>query len=347
MILILNCLLKEKSIESFNKTMDTYLKELSIDYEIFRAIEANKITDFNSYSHLIISGSGASVLDDNSWNSNLEKIIMHFVNNKKPVLGICYGEQYLAKVLAGSKHIRKTKNPEIGFANIEIGENELFEGIINPVFSVYHYDEVFDLNEDFNVIAQNQNCGVHGFQYKNLPIWGTQFHPEYDLECTKENIQEAKEKEPNFKKYYIYDLEDNDRLIQNKLIFKNFVNSDKISLRPHHLLCIQNYIGKGYSEEFVENMDIIIGKLKSDKEQIIRIIEGNDHVCNHCPNNIGNNKCESNQKVLNIDAKVLKYLEIEPGIYKYSYLLELLDKKLNNENKKDICADCEWYELCH
>ena len=32
-----------------------------------------------------------------------------------------------------------------------------------------------------------------------------------------------------------------------------------------------------------------------------------------------------------------KYLEIEPGIYKYSYLLELLDKKLNDENKKDIC----------
>ena len=194
MILILNCLLEEKSIEDFNKAMDTYLGELFTDYEIFRAIEADKIADLNIYSHLIISGSGASVLDENSWNSNLEKIIMHCVNNKKPILVICYGEQYLAKVLSGPEHIRKTRNPEIGFANVEIDANELFEGITNPVFSVYHYEEVFDLNEDFNIIARNQNCKIHGFQYKNLPIWGTQFHPEYNLECTKENIQEAKEK---------------------------------------------------------------------------------------------------------------------------------------------------------
>ncbi|MDD7224175.1 MAG: DUF1284 domain-containing protein, partial [Lachnospiraceae bacterium] len=31
-----------------------------------------------------------------------------------------------------------------------------------------------------------------------------------------------------------------------------------ITLRPHHLLCTQGYSGKGYSDDFVENMDKIV-----------------------------------------------------------------------------------------
>ena len=347
MILVLNCLLKEQSINSFNEIISLYLEEFSTDYESFRAIEIDNIENLDSYSHLIISGSGASVLDDNPWNENLEKTIIHFINNKKPILGICYGHQYLIKLLAGKEHIRNTRRPEIGFANIEIEDNGLFKGIENPVFSVAHYEEVFDLDENFIIIAKNKYCDIHGFQYKNLPIWGTQFHPEYDLIHTTENIEEAKEEDPDFEKNYIYELEDENRLIQNRLIFKNFVSSNKIILRPHHLLCIQNYIGKGYSDEFVKNMDIVVDSLKEDKSQIIRLIEGNDHICNHCPNNIGYDKCESNEKVVNMDEKVLKYLEIEAGEYKYDYLLALLGEKLNNEVKKDICGDCEWNGLCY
>lgn len=147
---------------------------------------------------------------------------MHFVDRKKPVLGICYGHQFLVRVLAGADHVRKAEKGEIGFTNIDIDDNELFEGIVDPVFSVAHYEEVFDLNEDFKIIARNKNCSVHAFQYKDLPIWGTQFHPEYNIENTKYNIDEYKEKDPNFEKYYIYDLKDDDKVLQNGLIFKNF-----------------------------------------------------------------------------------------------------------------------------
>lgn len=222
MILILNCLLEEKSVDDFNKAMKRHLGDLPIEYEIIRVREADKIADLNLYTHLIISGSGASAVEDNPWNTTLEDTIMHFVNNKKPILGICYGHQFLVRVLAGADHVRKAEKGEIGFTNIDIDDNELFEGIVDPVFSVAHYEEVFDLNDDFKIIARNKNCSVHAFQYKDLPVWGTQFHPEYNVENTKYNIDEYKEKDPDFEKYYIYDLKDDDKILQNKLIFKNF-----------------------------------------------------------------------------------------------------------------------------
>ncbi|WP_077369623.1 DUF1284 domain-containing protein [Anaerosalibacter sp. Marseille-P3206] len=347
MILILNCLLEEKSVNDFNKAMKKHLGNLPINYEIIRVREAGKIANLNVYSHLIISGSGASPAEDNPWNSDLEKIIKHFVNNKKPILGICYGHQFLVRVLAGVDHVRKAEKGEIGFASIDIDDNEIFNGIVDPVFSVAHYEEVFDLNEDFKIIARNKNCAVHAFQYKNLPIWGTQFHPEYGPEDTRANINEYREKDPDFEKYYIYDLEDEKKTIQNKLIFDNFISSNKICLRPHHLMCIQSYIGKGYSEEFVKNMDIVVGSLRENKDQIIRLVEGNDHVCSHCPHNIDGRKCESDEKVVTMDRKVLKYLEITPGEYSYSQLFNRLKEKLTDEAFRDICGDCEWYELCH
>ncbi len=222
MILILNCLLEEKSVGIFNEAMGEYFRNLFIKYEIFRIKEADKISSLNKYTHLIISGSGASAVDGNSWDSILEEIVMHFVNNKKAILGICYGHQFLVKVLAGVNHIRKANIEEIGFVNVDIDNNELFEGIVDPVFCVAHHEEVFDLNEDFNIIARNRNCSVHGFQYKDLPVWGIQFHPEYSIKNVEDMINECREKDLNFEKYFVYDLKNDDKILQNKLIFKNF-----------------------------------------------------------------------------------------------------------------------------
>ncbi|QQY79948.1 GMP synthase-like glutamine amidotransferase [Keratinibaculum paraultunense] len=347
MILIINCLLEEKSILKFNEALKYNLGDLHIDYEIIRAVSMDEISDLNKYTHLIISGSAASAKEDRPWNYNLENAIIHFINNKKPILGICYGHQFLVRVLAGVEHVRVAERGEIGFARIDIDDNELFEGIENPVFCVSHYEEVFDLNDDFNIIARNKNCSVHGFQYNNLPIWGTQFHPEYRVEDMMESIKKKQKEDPDFKKYYINELKDEREMLQNKLIFKNFVNSNNICLRPHHLMCIQSYVGKGYSEKFIENMDTVVENLKENPNQIIRIVKGNDHICNYCPHNLHGVKCESDDKVNIMDKKVLEYLNIAPGKYSYSELLNRLKEIRNEEVFKNICRDCEWYTLCY
>lgn len=41
-----------------------------------------------------------------------------------------------------------------------------------------------------------------------------------------------------------------------------------LKIRPHHILCMKAYIGKGYSQKFNENMEKIIKTLKENQSKI-------------------------------------------------------------------------------
>lgn len=116
-----------------------------------------------------------------------------------------------------------------------------------------------------------------------------------------------------------------------------------LKLRAHHLLCIQAYIGRGYSEEFIKNMDSIVDTLNKDINQQILLVSDLDYICSRCPSNLDSIKCVSNKKVRSMDEKVLGYLEIATKEYTYHFLLERLKEKLNKEVFYDICGECEWY----
>ena len=60
-----------------------------------------------------------------------------------------------------------------------------------------------------------------------------------------------------------------------------------IKLRPHHLLCTQGYSGKGYSENFVKNMDKVVSRLRTDKNAQVQIVFDTDCLCQECPSKIG------------------------------------------------------------
>lgn len=117
-----------------------------------------------------------------------------------------------------------------------------------------------------------------------------------------------------------------------------------ITLRPHHILCIQNYKGEGYSFEFTKNMDKIVESLKRNSMQEIKITFSTDDVCSKCPNKQGEDLCASNYKVKFIDNKVIKYLDLKEDVYSYEYLINLLKEAININSFKDICGQCEWYK---
>ena len=59
---------------------------------------------------------------------------------------------------------------------------------------------------------------------------------------------------------------------------------DMIHLRPHHLLCLQAFRGKGYSESFVKKMTEVHAMLRENPKLEIRLAEGADDLCAACPN---------------------------------------------------------------
>ena len=123
-----------------------------------------------------------------------------------------------------------------------------------------------------------------------------------------------------------------------------------INLRPHHLLCIAFFKGKGYSDEFVSNMNHTVSLLNKDDSTPIALVLGEDDLCSHCPNN-QNGICTDDDKSSKYDQLTLTALGIDTNSHSaitYSTLRTLADEKIINCGKREsVCGDCEWTDLCH
>ncbi|WP_368490594.1 DUF1284 domain-containing protein [Clostridium sp. BJN0013] len=118
-----------------------------------------------------------------------------------------------------------------------------------------------------------------------------------------------------------------------------------LTLRAHHLLCIQGYRGYGYSTDFTQNMDKIISQLKKDISIKIKVVANADEICFCCPNNTVEKLCHYEFKIKFLDKKVLNLLELNLNqIYTYKYILNTLYKEINFKNFKNICSTCQWFK---
>lgn len=123
------------------------------------------------------------------------------------------------------------------------------------------------------------------------------------------------------------------------------MKSYKYIIRAHHLMCIQFFKGKGYSNEFTERMYKLLEELKHDSK--ILITDKEDYLCEVCPNR------KELKPFYDVDAdiydkKVLDVCGIKAGdIMSYSTCKELVFKKILNPNKREeICGNCQWNDLC-
>lgn len=123
-----------------------------------------------------------------------------------------------------------------------------------------------------------------------------------------------------------------------------------VRLRPHHLLCLLTYAGKGYSAGFVANMDLVAGKVAAGEE--IVIISGPDDICAPLA---GTADCHcGNESVRVRDLAALKALSalldrpLAPGagLRLNADLLARLRAAFAKGVIRQACAGCEWHGLC-
>ena len=120
-----------------------------------------------------------------------------------------------------------------------------------------------------------------------------------------------------------------------------------LKLRPHHLLCLQKYVGKGYDRTFTLKMNAVAQTLKSNPNTQIELVVGMDDLCCSCPNNMGD-RCSSQDKVCNMDEKAIKACDLGYGsVYAWRDVAERAKSTVLQTDKfYAICGDCEWLELC-
>ncbi len=127
-------------------------------------------------------------------------------------------------------------------------------------------------------------------------------------------------------------------------------------IRPHHLLCLQTWVGRGYSEAFTENMNRIAAKLRKHPEEMVILSAGADDICAACPNLLADGRCRSEEKVRRFDAKVRILLEKDALNQTgrgdnlegetYAALHSRIRESGGVSPHPDICGDCDWYGLC-
>ncbi|MCG9911559.1 MAG: glutamine-hydrolyzing GMP synthase [Flavobacteriales bacterium] len=147
------------------------VRELNVYCEIW---PYNHLPSLDGFQAVILSGSPHSVRERNAPTVDLQAI---FANG--PVLGVCYGAQLIAQKSGGT--VEKSATREYGRANLnDVSKKEdLFKGIKKgSQVWMSHGDTIFEIPENFKIIASTHEVKVAAFKVKKQDVYGVQFHPE-------------------------------------------------------------------------------------------------------------------------------------------------------------------------
>jgi GMP synthase (glutamine-hydrolysing) len=148
------------------------VRELNIYCEIH---PFNKIpVETRDYHAVILSGSPFSVRGEEALHPKLSGI-----RGKKPLLGICYGAQYLAHFSGGN--VAPSNTREYGRANLSyIKEGEAFFENISKGSQVWmsHSDSITELPDNSVLLASTHDVKNAAFKIEGETTYAIQFHPE-------------------------------------------------------------------------------------------------------------------------------------------------------------------------
>jgi GMP synthase (glutamine-hydrolysing) len=175
----------------FTTTSMQHQRILILDFgSQYTQLIARRVRELNVYSDIIpwnryesvpddvkgviLSGSPHSVRDEDAPRPDLSNML-----GNVPVLGVCYGAQYLAQTHGGS--VEASDSREYGRANLAHvdGTNPLLNGIAQESqVWMSHGDTILSIGDQFETICSTHDVKFAGFRDVNRPVWGIQFHPE-------------------------------------------------------------------------------------------------------------------------------------------------------------------------
>ena len=149
-----------------------------------RVRELNVYCEIYPYNHypaidetvkgVILSGSPFSVRD-----ADAPKPDLSLIKGKMPLLGVCYGAQYLAHYFGGE--VAPSNSREYGRANLGFVDdsNSLFKNISQHTqVWMSHGDTIVRIPENYNVIASTADVEYAAYQIEGESTYAIQFHPE-------------------------------------------------------------------------------------------------------------------------------------------------------------------------
>lgn len=156
----------------FTQLIARRLRELNVYCEIHPYTKIPEITA--DIKGVILSGSPHSVREENPPQVDLSQI-----KGKLPLLGVCFGAQYLAHFFGGE--VGKSNSREYGRAQLEIKEktSKLFKEVADgSVVWMSHADTILKIPENYKITASTHDVKIAAYDIIGEDTSCIQFHPE-------------------------------------------------------------------------------------------------------------------------------------------------------------------------
>ena len=123
---------------------------------------------------VILSGSPYSVRDKEA-----PRVDLSAIKGKLPLLGVCYGAQYLSHCYGGEVAPSATREYGRAMLSKTEGDNPLIRDLSERTqVWMSHGDTIVRIPESYRIIASTEDVPVAAFQIDGEQTWGIQFHPE-------------------------------------------------------------------------------------------------------------------------------------------------------------------------
>jgi GMP synthase (glutamine-hydrolysing) len=131
---------------------------------------------------VVITGSHAMVSEREAWSEALVPWLRAAVQQRTPVLGICYGHQLLAHALGGEV-AHHPEGVEIGTVTVELQDSAASDPLLGGLPETFpaqavHWQSVRRLPPGAVLLAGSAHESHHAFRIGEQ-AWGVQFHPEF------------------------------------------------------------------------------------------------------------------------------------------------------------------------
>ena len=192
------------NVESTHGSYGAWLREAFAEAapsaEVYlSAVESASAQEMGRAAGVVVGPAREGVHDGLPWRSRFDAEMRLVVESGVPVLGVCFGHQYLTELLGG-KVERRPESEEMGWYELELTDagrdDELFAGVGRRFGALEtHIDMVVEPAAGAVVLARSDEAPVQAFRAGGN-VWGVQFHPEMNAgilgSVIEEEISEAR-----------------------------------------------------------------------------------------------------------------------------------------------------------
>jgi len=150
-------------VPEFGEYPDMFMTLLSavdpeLEFAVYDVQQGEYPADIHEVDAYLMTGSKSSVYDDEPWIEDLVAFVRKLNNERKKLVGICFGHQMVAQALGG-KTEKSPKGWGVGLHTHTFSEQpDWHDGELDLDILVSHQDQVVDLAEGANVLAGSAFC---------------------------------------------------------------------------------------------------------------------------------------------------------------------------------------------